>query len=70
MAPTLVRTTCQLSNLEVLCFVLGWHGGTVKMVADAVGATPGRVLMADYQDMVDLCRTAQLCQRMLGVQQP
>lgn len=66
MRRSLIPRTCQLTNLEVLCFVLGWYGGTVQMVADAVGATPGRVLMADRNDLIAMCRTAQLSRRMVG----
>lgn len=64
--PALLPRACHLTNLEVLVFVLGWYDGNVKMVADALGVTPGRVLLADRDELIAMCRTAQLCNRMMG----
>ena len=51
--------TCQLTNVEVLCFVLGWQGGTVHQVADELGVKVDEVLRADHKQMHHWCRMAQ-----------
>ena len=48
-----------MSTTEILCFVLGWQGGTVHQVARALDVTTSHVLEATYDDMQDLCRQAQ-----------
>jgi len=48
-----------LSNTEILCFVLGWQGGTVHQVAQCLMVTTDTILKADANVMHDLCRTAQ-----------
>lgn len=50
---------CQLTNTEVLCFVLGWQGGTIHQVADALNVSSDEILDADHDKMTDLCRKAQ-----------
>ena len=48
-----------MTNTQILCFVLGWQGGTVHQVADALKIEPNWVLMADDNYMQILCRRAQ-----------
>lgn len=48
-----------MSNTAILCFVLGWQGGTIHQVAREIGSTTGEILDADYEAMGDLCRKAQ-----------
>ncbi len=49
-----------LSNMEILCFVLGWQGGTIHQVAQLLDVTNQLILDADYEVMQWLCRLAQL----------
>lgn len=49
-----------LSNTEVLCFVLGWQGGTVHQVARCLpGVSVSDILDADAEQMRYLMRLAQ-----------
>lgn len=48
-----------MPNTHVLCFVLGWQGGTIHQVAAALGVTTQSILDADYDIMGELCRKAQ-----------
>lgn len=48
-----------LTNTAVLCFILGWQGGTVHQVADALGVTRDDILTASYTRMGELARKAQ-----------
>lgn len=48
-----------MSNTAILCFVLGWQGGTIHQVAEELGCTTGHILDADYEVMGELCRKAQ-----------
>lgn len=58
---------CQLTNLEVLCFVLGWQGGTLEQVRRALAVAPGLIENANAEEMRDLCRKAQLYYKFRGV---
>lgn len=48
-----------MPNTHVLCFVLGWQGGTIHQVAKLLGVTTSDICNADYDRMGDLCRMAQ-----------
>ena len=48
-----------LSNTEILCFVIGWQGGTIHQLARALDVTNRLILEATYDDMQWLCRQAQ-----------
>lgn len=52
-----------LSNTAVLCFVLGWQGGTIHLVAQALDVTTTDIFNADAQRMGELCRIAQSVHR-------
>lgn len=54
------RSDRSMSNTEVLCFVLGWQGGTIHQVAQQLGVTTQLILDADYDMMQWLCRLAQV----------
>ncbi len=54
---------CDMTNLEVICFVLGWQGGTLEQVAKALNVHTDIVLNADNSKMLELCRKAQLILR-------
>jgi hypothetical protein len=47
------------TNMESLCFILGWQGGTLRQVADALSTTESDILNADNSRMHDLAREAQ-----------
>jgi hypothetical protein len=49
-----------LSSTEILCFILGWQGGTIHQVAQQLDVTNDLILNADYEVMQWLCRLAQL----------
>jgi hypothetical protein len=49
----------QMYNTEVLCFVLGWQGGTVHQIAEVLNVTTDAILSADWETMQWLCRLAQ-----------
>lgn len=53
----------KLTNLEILCFVLGQQGGTVHQVARDLSVTANEILEADYEKMQELCRAAQKVKR-------
>lgn len=48
-----------ISNTEILMFILGWQGGTIHQLADAMGVPNWRIMNATYDDMQDLMRLAQ-----------
>ncbi len=48
-----------LSNTAVLCFVLGWQGGTVHQVAKEIKVSTQAILDAGEVEMGELCRKAQ-----------
>lgn len=48
-----------LPNLQVLCFVLGYQGGTLHQIANELGIAASDILDADYDQMGELCRKAQ-----------
>jgi hypothetical protein len=48
-----------MSNTEILCFVLGWQGGTVHQTAERLGVTTDDILNATPERMRELCRLAQ-----------
>lgn len=50
----------KMSNAEILCFVLGWQGGTVHQVAEALDVSVDLILEADIDTLRALCRGAQL----------
>lgn len=54
------RLAKPLTNTEILCFVLGWQGGTVHQVAKALEVEVQYILDANHDQMLDLCRKAQL----------
>lgn len=49
----------QLTNTEILMFVIGWQGGTVHQVASAIGISVQDILDADGDRMRDYVRRAQ-----------
>lgn len=51
---------CQLTNTEVLCFVLGWQGDTLADLAKTLEVPAETILNADRTAMQNLCRRAQL----------
>lgn len=63
-----LTSRCELTNSEVLIFVLGWQGGTLKMVCDVLGVRASQVLGAKHGDMVALCSNAQLVRRLSGTE--
>lgn len=48
-----------LTNTEILCYVLGWQGGTIFLVAKALGVDTNDILYANDERMQELCRIAQ-----------
>lgn len=48
-----------MSNTEILCYILGWQGGTVHQVASELGETVETILHADDEQMGILARAAQ-----------
>lgn len=57
---------CELTNLQVLCFVLGWQGGTLEEVRRALAVRPGLIESANAEEMEELCRKAQVYRRFHG----
>lgn len=51
-----------LTNTHILCFVLGWQGGTVHQVAQELGVTTSDIIDAGDARMGELCRVAQKVQ--------
>lgn len=51
-----------LTNTAILCFVLGYQGGTVHQVAKELGVTVDDIIGADSDKMGILCRMAQRMQ--------
>lgn len=49
-----------MTNTEILCFVLGWQGGTIHQVSEKIGMPVDTILTADDEQMRKLCRMAQL----------
>ena len=52
--------TCPLTNTQVLCFCLGWQGGTIHQVADKLQVTLDDILDADADKMIELCNKCRL----------
>lgn len=50
----------ELSFTQVLCFILGWQGGTIHQVAKEINVAVDIILNADYEVKQWLCRIAQL----------
>jgi len=48
-----------MSNTEILCFILGWQGGTIHQVAQEMNVLPTEILSATPDEMRALCRIAQ-----------
>jgi len=48
-----------MTNTQILCFVLGWQGGTVHLVAKELQCSVSMILDASDDDMQVLCRKAQ-----------
>ena len=48
-----------MSNTEILCYVLGWQGGTVHQIASELRVTVETILQADDEQMDILARAAQ-----------
>ena len=48
-----------VGNTEILMFIIGWQGGTIHQLADAMGVPTWRIMNATYDDMQDLMRLAQ-----------
>ena len=48
-----------MNHTQVLCFVLGWQGGTLHQVSDTLGVPQLEILAADEHKMGELCRLAQ-----------
>ncbi|HEX4283687.1 MAG TPA: hypothetical protein VHZ28_01255, partial [Terracidiphilus sp.] len=53
------NTPQRLSNTEILCFIVGWQGGTLHQLAEKLGVSTNEILHADYDQMQDLMRLAQ-----------
>lgn len=51
-----------LNNTHILCFILGWQGGTIYQVATALDINATIILTADEAVMGELCRKAQQVQ--------
>lgn len=51
--------TNKFSNLEILCFILGWQGGTIYQVAEKLEVTPIQILNASEDRLKKLVRIAQ-----------
>ncbi len=49
-----------MMNTEILCFVLGWQGGTVHMVSERLAVGTDDILNASPERMRELCRLAQM----------
>lgn len=52
-------TEQKLTNLEILCFVRGWQGGTVHQMAAELQMLPSEIIDATYDDMQLFMRKAQ-----------
>ncbi len=52
-----------LTNTEILCFVLGWQGGTIHQVSRTLSVPSDDILNADAERMRGLCRMAQLAKQ-------
>ena len=48
------------SVTTILCFILGWQGGTIHQVSQVLGVTNNLILNADYHTQEWLFRLAQL----------
>lgn len=53
-----------MTNTEILCWILGWQGGTLQQVSNELETTETVILAAEGECLRDLCRRAQLiCRR-------
>jgi hypothetical protein len=50
----------RLPHTHVLCFIMGWQGGTVHQVASALGVEVNDILDASQERMGELARMAQV----------
>ena len=57
----MTQTTQTLTNTEILIFILGKQGGTVHQVAKQLGVAASEIINANYDQMQDLARAAQVC---------
>lgn len=48
-----------MNNTAILCFILGWQGGTVHQVSEVLGLSVSTILDANTSEMELLCRKAQ-----------
>lgn len=48
-----------MSNLEILIFILGYQGGTLKQVSDELCVSETDILYADKGIMLELCKLAR-----------
>lgn len=55
-----------LTNTEILCYVLGWQGGTIHQVGAALNCSCDRILKATGDDLHMLCRDAQYARMNAG----
>jgi hypothetical protein len=53
-----------INNLTVLIFAMGWQGGTITQVAQALKIEAATIIAASEDDMGDLLRVAQAYRRM------
>jgi hypothetical protein len=53
-----INNNC-VTNTEILCFILGWQGGTIHQVGAALNCSCDRILHAQADDFRMLCRDAQ-----------
>lgn len=49
----------KITNTEILMFICGWQGGTLKQLAKFLKISEKDILEADYDRMQILCRKAQ-----------
>jgi hypothetical protein len=48
-----------MTNTSILCFVIGWQGGTIHQLVDALKVSHNDILNATDEEMGILCRKAQ-----------
>lgn len=47
-----------LTNTQILCYVLGWQGGTIHQVAEKIKVSTDEILKANGEQLHALCRKA------------
>ncbi len=60
---TITLPDAPFTSTEILCWVMGWQGGTVHQVAKRLNITTDAVLKASGETLRDLCRLAQELRR-------